>query len=55
MSARRTLAFITADGGAANAKYAAGGDGDDAVITENRGLLNFGKGTDEKRSANILN
>ena len=54
MSARRTLAFITADGGAANAKYAAG-DGDDAVITENRGLLNFGKGTDVKRSANILN
>lgn len=36
---------VLADGGAATkAKYARGDDGDDAVITENRGLLNFGKG-----------
>ena len=47
LSERRTLAFIAADGGAAKAKYAAGDD-DGAVITENRGLLNFGKGRERR-------
>ena len=46
LSARRTLVFIAADGGAAKAKYA--GDDDGAVITENRGLLNFGKGRERR-------
>ena len=43
---------MTADkSGIAAAASRAAGDEDDAVITENRGLLNFGKGRDEKSSA----
>ena len=42
---------ITADGGAA----AVTRDEDDAVITENRALLNFGKGRDVKISEKSIN
>ena len=46
---------MTADksGSAAAASRAAGDEDDAVIITENRGLLNFGKGRDEKKELSI--